>query len=79
MGTPPVAPSRLEIVNTRLSAYLAAETAILAGQSYSIGGRSLVRANLAEIRDEIRKLINERDQLSQPNGGAIRIRSAIPG
>jgi hypothetical protein len=78
MGTPPVAPSRLEIVNARLIAYLAAETAVLAGQSYSIGGRSLVRANIHEIRDQIRMLLNERDQLSAPSAGAIRIRGAVP-
>jgi hypothetical protein len=33
-----------------LSLYLAAEEAVLTGQSYSIGNRSLTRANLGEIR-----------------------------
>lgn len=35
---------------TQLAAYLAAETAVLSGQSYEIAGRSLRRADLAEIR-----------------------------
>ncbi len=34
----------------QLSAYLAAETAVLSGQSYEIAGRRLNRANLAEIQ-----------------------------
>ena len=35
---------------TMLAAYVAAETAVLAGQSYAMGGRTLSLANLAEIR-----------------------------
>lgn len=34
----------------QLDAYLAAETQVLAGQSYEIAGRRLTRANLSEIR-----------------------------
>lgn len=33
-----------------LAAYIAAETAVLAGQSVSLAGKHLTRANLAEIR-----------------------------
>lgn len=33
-----------------LAAYIAAETAILAGKSYSFGGRSYSHENLQEIR-----------------------------
>ena len=33
-----------------LAAYIAAETAVLTGQSYTILGRTLTRANLSEIR-----------------------------
>jgi hypothetical protein len=32
-------------------AYIAAEKAILAGQSFAWGDRTLTRANLAEVRD----------------------------
>jgi hypothetical protein len=41
---------------TRLDAYLAAEAKILGGQSVTMDGRSLVRANLAEVRTEIARL-----------------------
>lgn len=44
----------------RLEMYYAAEEAVLgAAQSYSIGGRSLTRANLADIRAMIDQLENE--------------------
>ena len=38
---------------TQLAAWLAADTAVASGQSYSIGGRSLTRANAKEIRENI--------------------------
>lgn len=45
----------LEIAEQRLADYLAAELAVLGGQSYTImGSRSMTRANLAEIREGIR-------------------------
>ena len=45
-------------MNERLRQYLAAEKAILVGgQSYRIGNRTLTRADLAEIRAEIRSLV----------------------
>lgn len=37
----------------QLDAYLAAETAVLGGQSYEIAGRRLNRANLEEIQNGI--------------------------
>lgn len=47
-----------EMLNARLMQYLEAEKAILiTGQSYKIGNRTLTRADLAEIRDEIRNLM----------------------
>jgi hypothetical protein len=39
---------------TRLDEYLAAEVAVLAGQSYKIGEREMRRANLAEIQAGIK-------------------------
>lgn len=41
------------IAEARLTEYLAAETKVLSGQSYTIGGRQLTRANLSEIREGI--------------------------
>ncbi len=39
--------------NAQLTAWLAASLAVANGQSYSIAGRSLTRANAAEIREQI--------------------------
>ena len=47
-----------KILNERLKLYLEAEKQITKfGQSYTIGKRTLTRANLSEIRAEINKLI----------------------
>lgn len=52
--------TRLDQYNERLELYLAAEKAILEGaQSYSIYGRNLTRANLADIRVMIDHLENK--------------------
>ena len=40
----------LEFAKERLALYYAAEEKVLTGQSYSLGGRTLTRANLSEIR-----------------------------
>jgi len=37
----------------QLAAWLAADTAVASGQAYTIGGRSLTRANAKEIRENI--------------------------
>lgn len=47
---------RLDTYKSRLSLYYDAEIKILEGQSYSIGSRSLSRANLAEVRSAIKEL-----------------------
>lgn len=46
----------LEYYKKRLEAYLDAELAILRGQSYRIGSRSLQRADLPAVQNEIRRL-----------------------
>lgn len=43
--------------NERLKQYYEAERAVLSGQSYTIGNRTLTRANLATIRNTIDDLI----------------------
>ncbi len=46
--------NRIEKIKTALDMYYEAEIAIIGGaQSYSVGSRSLTRANLAEIRQAI--------------------------
>jgi len=37
----------------KLTAWMAADAAVASGQSYTIGGRSLTRAQSAEIRNNI--------------------------
>jgi hypothetical protein len=51
----------LATAQTQLDAYLAAETAILSGQDYTIGNRRLTRANLATVQEGI-TLWNQRVQ-----------------
>lgn len=69
----------LEQAQTMLDKYLAAETAALAGQSYSIAGRTLTRANLTEIRNGV-ELWNRRViELSQSAAGKRRTRTVIVG
>jgi hypothetical protein len=61
----------------RLSAYITAEAAILGGaQSYSIGNRSLTRADLEWVSKEIRKLYGEK--LSLERGNVIRVHRVVP-
>lgn len=61
--------------DTQLAAYLAAETAVLGGQSYEINGRRVTRANLAEIQSGI-KIWNERAK-SLARGGLV-VKGATP-
>ena len=62
--------ARLIEVKERLANYMLAETTILkTGQDYSIGDRSLSRANLKEIRQEIKNLQNECDRLENGSLG----------
>lgn len=51
----------LSVAQARLDAYLAAEAAVLTGQSYEIAGRKLTRANLSDIQIGIR-IWNQRVQ-----------------
>ena len=51
-----MASERLIKAKERLNAYYDAELAVLSGQSYTLGSKTLTRANLAEIRRAIRDL-----------------------
>lgn len=63
----------------QLTLYLAAEAAVLSGQSYEIAGRRLVRANLAEITAGITTWDNRVKQLAQRTSGRGRSRTIIVG
>lgn len=63
----------------QLDAYLAAETSVLAGQSYTIAGRSLTRADLRSIQAGV-TLWNQRvNQLSNSAAGRSRARTVVTG
>ena len=64
----------------RYDALTDAEIKILGGQqAYSVGGRSLTRANLKEIRDTIEYLDKRIGVLkARAARGGIRIRGAVP-
>ncbi len=61
----------------KLDAWMVADDAVAGGQSYSIGGRSLTRANAAEIRNNIDYWERRVMRLSQGSGG-IRCRYGAP-
>jgi hypothetical protein len=59
----------------QLALYIDAEAKVLGGQAYTIGGRSLTRANLKEIRDGITYW---NSQVKSMTRGGISIRGATP-
>lgn len=61
---------------TQLDAYLAAEIAVLSGQKYEIGGRSLTRANLSDIQAGIQRWNAKVEELSAKAAG--RRRGIVP-
>ncbi|MBP7580661.1 MAG: hypothetical protein KA757_06600 [Vogesella sp.] len=63
----------------QLTAYLAAETAVLSGQRYEIAGRTLQRANLAEIQAGIETWNQRVATLTRQSNGRSRARTVITG
>lgn len=63
----------LDQAEAKLSEYLTAETAVTSGQAYSIGDRSLTRANLKDIRDGISFWEAKVQKLSRSGRGVMRI------
>jgi hypothetical protein len=61
-----------------LAVWLAADTAVASGQSYSINGRSLTRADASEIRENIDYWEGKVTRLSSSTGGGIRVRGLTP-
>jgi hypothetical protein len=62
----------------QLAAYLAAETAVLAGQSYTISGRTLTRADLASIQAGITLWDQRAKNLGASALGRSRARTIVP-
>jgi len=62
----------------QLASYLAAETAVLSGQSYSIAGRELKRADLKSIRDGIEYWNGRVQALTMAAAGRSRARTVAP-
>lgn len=71
-------PWTLEQAQEHLATWLAAETACAGSQSYTISGRSLTRANLAEIRRSISFWRNECERLQAGHGAGVRVMHIIP-
>lgn len=69
----------LQQAQTQLDAYLAAESAVLTGQSYEIAGRKLSRANLAEIQTGITTWNSRVINLSNQSRGRSRARTVVAG
>lgn len=69
----------LEQAQAKLEAYLAAEDAVLTGQSYELAGRRLTRANLADIRQGIQDWNAKVQELTLKAGGSSRARAFSPG
>ena len=59
-----------------LGLWIAADKAVATGQSYSIGGRSLTRANASEITEKINYYNSLIAQIS--SGGSGRVFRVVP-
>ena len=70
---------RIENITKALDQYYEAEMTIInGGQQYSLGSRSLTRANLSEIRRAIIDLENLLERLqSELNGGGRNLVAAV--
>lgn len=68
----------LQQAEAKLAEYLAAETAVLSKQSYTIGGRALTLADLTSIQEGI-KIWNDRaTALGAVSEGRGRLRTIVP-
>lgn len=70
----------LEIAKKHLDAWLTAELEVTTHQSYTIGSRSLTKANLSEIRKQIEYWSDQVARLEniEKRGGRNRVFRAVP-
>lgn len=64
----------LDQAQAKLDLWMAADDAVASGQSYSISGRSLTRANSSEIRNNIEYWERRLMRLSNGGNGGVRVR-----
>lgn len=62
----------------QLASWLTADTAVSQGQAYTIGMRSLTRADAEEIRKNIQFWDSKTKDLARSVGGGIRVRGITP-
>jgi hypothetical protein len=65
-------------VQTLLDAWTAAELAVATGQAYTIGGRSLTRADAAFIVKMREKYQAQLEGLVAGRGGGVRVIRVVP-
>ena len=70
----------LEVAKKHLDAWLTAELEVTTHQSYTIGSRSLTKANLSEIRKQIEYWSDQvaRMENIEKRGGRNRVYRAVP-
>jgi hypothetical protein len=70
----------LETAQKHLDAWLEAELAVTNAQSYTIGSRTMTKANLAEIRKSIEYWQGKVTQIKnvQKSGGRNRVKRFVP-
>lgn len=71
-------PTSLDDAKAKYTAYYEAETAVLQGQSYTIGGRQLSRADLKEIRAGLLYWRNQVELLKLGGTGRPRVMRIVP-
>lgn len=70
----------LKIAKTHYNEWCAAELAIINGQEYTIGSRSLTRANLNAVREEIKYWRSEiaKEEAKLKGAGRGRVYRVVP-
>lgn len=68
---------KLERIKERLQSYYDAELAILQGQEYRIGTRTLRRADLVQVQKAINELEQQKSMLEARLSGASRVSKRV--
>lgn len=67
----------LAMAESQLTMYMDAEKKVLLGQAYSMGDRSLTRADLKEIRAGIEHWDGKVKRLSRSSRGGMKVRRVV--